>query len=150
MLRNDGGMDRAARVFLLYVGFLLVLFVIFTGAQLASPYPGVRDNLLGTAALALIALLAAAGGFAITMGRAPRALRAERGAVVILEWWGRERRLPVGPASSPTSVKGHPPFLFGTGWTETVELTWPGGARRVYLLERGLLARAVLASEPVD
>ncbi|MCI4346717.1 MAG: hypothetical protein L3K07_08220 [Thermoplasmata archaeon] len=146
-LENRGGVARAGRVFLLYLGCLLLLFGAFIGAQLSSPYPGVRDNLLGTGALALIALLAALGGYAVTMGRAPRTLRVEPGSVVIVERWGRERRLPQAAAAAPASVKAHPPFLLAPDWTETVELAWPGGARRAYLLERGLLARAAAQSE---
>jgi hypothetical protein len=149
-LENLGGSGRARRVFLFYLVSVVLLFGAFTALQFASPYPGVRDNFVASGTLALIALLAVAGGYAVTMGRAPRALRAEGESVVILERWGRERRLPVAAALAPSSVKAHPPFLLGVGWTETVELTWPGGARRAYLLEKGLLARAAASVEPSE
>jgi hypothetical protein len=149
-LENQGGSDRARRVFLFYLVSVVLLFGAFTALQFASPYPGVRDNFVASGTLALIALLALAGGYAVTMGRAPRTLRAEGESVVILERWGRERRLPVAAALAPSSVKAHPPFLRGAEWTETVELTWPGGARRAYLLERGLLARVAASVEPSE
>ncbi|MCI4335452.1 MAG: hypothetical protein L3K04_07500 [Thermoplasmata archaeon] len=141
-LWNRAGIERSTRVFLLFAGLLLLLWILFLAAQLASPYAGVRDNVAAIAVLALIAAGAAVAGHRLTLGRTPLTVRGDDGSVVIRERSGRERRIPAAFAASPAAVHSHRPTLLGSEWTETVELEWPGGMRRAYLLEKGLLRRA--------
>jgi hypothetical protein len=141
-LENRAATERSRRIFLLFALLLVLLFLTFLAAQLGSPYAGVRDDWPASLALALIALFAGGAGYALTLGRTPVSVRGEGESVLIRERSGRERRIPAHAAAAPVSVKPHAPILFTHEWTETVELEWPGGLRRAYLFERGLLAQA--------
>ncbi|HEV2450170.1 MAG TPA: hypothetical protein VGU43_07185 [Thermoplasmata archaeon] len=147
-LPNVAALQRSARLFLFFVLLLVALLLVFLGAQLSSPYAAVRTEWPASLALAAIALFAAAAGYALTLARTPVSVRAEGENLVIRERSGRERRISAGSALAPSSVRAHPPMLFAREWTETVELEWPGGVRRAYLFERGLLRRALTGRGP--
>lgn len=142
-LPNDAALQRSLRLFLLFVLLLAALLLVFLGAQLASPYATVRTDWPASLALAIIALFAAAAGYLLTLARTPLSVRVEGESLVIRERSGRERRIPAASALAPHSTRAHPPVLFVREWTETVELEWPGGVRRAYLFEQGLLRRAL-------
>lgn len=147
-LSNGAALRRSRRLFAFFVLLLVALLLVFLAAQLSSPYAGVRTDWPASLLLAVIAIFASVAGYALTLARTPVAVRAEGESLVIRERSGRERRIPASAALSPSSVRAHPPMLFSREWTETVELEWPGGMRRAYLLERGLLRRALTGQAP--
>jgi hypothetical protein len=144
---NRAGTRRATRLFGMFVGVLLVIYLAFAALTLASPSPGVRSNVATWAVFSGMALVVALWGWLITFGRTPRGAVRRGSEIVVRERLGRPRRIPMDEATQPTVVHRYGRSLFGPEPTEFVEVRTTDQVKRTYLVGEEFFARLVVAHE---
>ncbi|HEV2520626.1 MAG TPA: hypothetical protein VGX00_08470 [Thermoplasmata archaeon] len=134
---NRSGTQRAVRTFVTFLVGLLAIYGLFLGSFLTAPEIGVRSNpveyLAFTAVLGALVLF----GFAVTVGRAPRDLRATATELWVRERSGRLHRFPSDAALSLVVLKRYPSGLLSSEGTEIVRVSHPEASPRTYLVETG-------------
>lgn len=135
---NTAGSTRAWRLFGMFAGFLVVIYLLFVGLAIASPSGGIRSNVAAWGVFTLVAAGFILVGWSITLGRAPRGAWWRDGEIVVQERLGRMRRFP---QSVPTRVaQRYRIGLLGPEPTEFVELQAADGSPRTYLVAEGFFS----------
>jgi hypothetical protein len=135
---NRVGEQRGVRLFLVFVLFALVVYATFVALAASSPVPGVRTNPAIYGVLSLVALLIAATGFLITLGRAPRALAWREEHLVVRERLGRLRRFR-RDSLRVMVVYRYPAGLLSSEPTVLATVSDADGRLRNYLVGQGFL-----------
>jgi hypothetical protein len=136
---NRSGLQRASRLAMIYLGALIVLYVVFVALDRSGPggtSPSAESGLLSFTAVA--AALAVVGVF-VTLPPAPRAVEVSPSSVVVVEWTGHRREFPPIVELRVEAVRRYPASFLSSDPVEAVELYGPKG-RRTYQLTEGLLA----------
>jgi hypothetical protein len=132
------GEQRGTRLFLLFVLVALVVYGTFLALAASSPTQGVRTNPAIYGILTLVALLIAATGFLVTLGRAPRAAAWREEHLVVRERLGALRRFR-RDSLRITVVYRYPASLLSSGPTVLVTVGDADGRMRNYLVGQGFL-----------
>ena len=131
---NRAAEGRAARLFGLFLGMLVVIYVVFLGIAELGTQSGARSAPGAWAVFSLVAVLLAGWGWWITYGRTPRAAQKREGDLLVRERLGRIRRFPLDTAAAPRVVQHYEAGWLGPEPTEFVELVTRERSRCTYLV----------------
>jgi hypothetical protein len=124
----------------LYLLVLFPLYAIVTGLMATSPYEGVRTDVAGYAVLSGIAMVSVLVAYLLTVGRAPWAMYASAGDLVVRERFGRVRRFPIDESLRVVSVRRSPASFFSPEPTETVQVSARDKSTAEYVVGPAVLA----------
>ena len=139
---NTAALTRSTRLFLLFLVGLLLAYGTFVGLLYSRPAAAAS---VGTGTLGLLSLFAAVVavyGFAITLGRTPRAVETSGDRLVVIEFLGTRRSFPLDGSFRPTVENRYATGPLAPQPTEMVALASARGPTRRYLLAAGLVAPA--------
>ncbi len=130
---NQAGASRAARLFLLFLAGLLLIYAVFIAYAALSPpaigaNPSVYGSLTGFVALAFVA------GYVLTLAQAPRSAWLEADELVVQPRIGQPRRSPLGPDLRLVVLRRNPAGLLGPRPTEFVMVVALGQGTKTYLV----------------
>jgi hypothetical protein len=137
---NRAGLRRARRVLALYLSLLFVVFLGMVLLTVTSRYEGVRENILVYVLLTVIATASAISGYLLTVGRAPWAVYAEEGTLVIRERFGAVRRIPIDATLAIRYLRRSPESVLSPEATETVRVFSYRMKPREYVVADGFFA----------
>jgi len=135
---NRAGTLRAVRVSLFFVLAVVVLFAVLVSYARAAPGGTSSGTAFQLDLFAVVAVAVAAGGSALSLGSAPRAIEVRQNLTVVVGRFGGRRRFPALPALSVRLVRRFPRGLLSPEPVEVVEVTG-GRFRATYFLGEGLL-----------
>ena len=139
---NVAGTQRAVRLTLVYLAFLLVLYVVFLGLERSAP--GGSSSAAGNGLLVFTALAGAlaVGGALFSLSPAPRWVELDSTGVVVVSRWGRRHRYAPADRLPTRVLRRYPPGPLSHSAVVSVEVSGGPSARRTFLLEEGILTRA--------
>jgi hypothetical protein len=137
--KNQAALERAHRLTAIYVGSLIVLYVLFVGLDRTEPGGSSAAAQTGLLFFTLIAAAIGLVGAYVALSPAPRAVEVLPDAVVVIEWWGHRRAYPRLDELTISVVRRYPASFLSSRDIESVEFGTRARGRRTYQLEAGLL-----------
>jgi hypothetical protein len=138
---NRGGLQRALRLSLLYVGGLVAVyagFLAYAGTGPDGLTPGIESALV---VFGVTAALLAAGGTLVALASAPRTVELSGRETRVVNVFGWVRRFPALGTTEVRALRRFPAGWLSSGPVLSVEFA-AGRLRRTYLLEEGLVPTA--------
>lgn len=140
---NRDGRQRGVRLLALFLVALAAIYALFVVLVAASPAPGARSDPALYASLTGVMLVFGTIGWRITEARAPRSISIAPSELRVVESSGHARRFPRDSTLRVLTAHRYPGGAFARGPTELVEVSAAGTARRIYLVDAGLLDGAM-------
>jgi hypothetical protein len=139
---NTGGTQRAVRLALLFVVTLALLYTGFVLYDRSAPGGTAPPQTNGLLEFTGFFLAIGAGGAAVSLTSAPRAVEVGPDRVIVVGRWGRRRTFPRLDMLSIHVVHRYPVSWLAETPVDVVELWGEDTPRRSYLMESELLRGA--------
>jgi hypothetical protein len=131
---------RGYRTFVIFLTATVAVFLVLLVQLLTSPAPGVRDDPLDYGLVTVLGLGIIIASYVLALLPAPRGVLRKGRELVVIERSGQVRRLRSEPEIlRPVVVKRFRAGPLNDGPVLLVEVSLPGGARRAYLVDEGLI-----------